>query len=124
MMEFGLLPARGATNANFMLKVVSASFGPMAMFEQQSLSFHVVSKTFITQNYLFVILNNILGFTCLYLSCLAHFKTRDNRGKHNFDKQYYCGSYSDDVCQCLNTDQILLNMQHFDDSILEFRINY
>ena len=29
------------------LKVVSATFGPITMFKQQSLSFHVVSKTFI-----------------------------------------------------------------------------
>ena len=32
------------------------------MFKQQSLSFHVVSKTFITQNYLSVISVNILHF--------------------------------------------------------------
>ena len=100
------------------LKVVSATFGPITMFKEQSLSFHVVFKIFITQNYLFVIPNNIRHFTCLYHSCLAHFKVRDNRGTHNFEKQCYCGNYSDDVCQCLNTDQILLNIQYFDDSIL------
>ena len=88
------------------------------MFKQQSLSFHVVSKTFITQNYLFVIPKNILPFTCLYRSCLAHFKTRDNQGKLNFEKQYYCGNNSDDMCQCLNTDQIILKIQCFDDSTL------
>ena len=70
------------------LKIVSTTFGPIAMSKLQSLSFHVVSKTFIRQNYLFVIPNNILRFTCLYRSCVAHFKTRDNRGKHNFEKQY------------------------------------
>ena len=86
---------------NHSLKVVSATFGPIKMFEKQSLSFHVVSKTFITQNYLFVIPSNILRFSCLYRSFLAHFKPRDNRGKHDFEKQYYCGNYSDDVCQCL-----------------------
>ena len=80
------------------------------MFKQQSLSFHVVSKTFITQNYLFVIPSNILRFTCLYRSCLAHFKARDNRGKHNFETQYCYGNCFDDVYQCLNTDQILLKI--------------
>ena len=55
--------------------MLSTTFGPITIFKQQSLLFHVVSKTFITQNYLFVIPNNIHPFTCL-----AHFKTRDNRG--------------------------------------------
>ena len=100
------------------LKVASATFEPITMFKQQSLSFHLVSKTFIKQNYLFVIPNNILHFTCLYRSCLAHFKTRDNRDKHNFEKQYCCENYSDDVYQCPNTDQILLKIQHFDNSTL------
>ena len=95
------------------LKVVPATFEPITMFKQLSLSFHVASKTFITQSYLFVIPNNILRFTCL-----AHFKTRDNQGKHNFKIQYCCWNYSDDVCQCLNTDQILLIIQYFDDSTL------
>ena len=88
------------------------------MFKQHSLSFHVVSKTFITQNYLFVIPSNILRFSSLYRSCLVHFKPRDNRGKHDFGKQYYCGNYSHDICQCLNTDQILLKIQYFDDNTL------
>ena len=92
------------------LKVVSATFEPITMFKQQSLSFQVVSKTFLTQNYLLVIPNNIFRFTCLYRCCLAHFKRRDNRGKHNFEKQYCCGNYSDDAYQCLNTDQILLKI--------------
>ena len=56
------------------LKVESATFRPIKMFKKQSLSFHVVSKTFITQNYLFVIPSNILRFSCLYRSFLAHFK--------------------------------------------------
>ena len=56
------------------------------MFKQQPLSFHEVSETFITQNYLFVIPNNILCFTCHYCSCLAHFKTGGNRGKHSSEK--------------------------------------
>ena len=103
---------------NHSLKVVSATFGPIKMFEKQSLSFHVVSKTFITQNYLFVIPSNILRFSCLYHSFLAHFKPRDNRGKHDFEKQCYCGNYSDDVYQCLNTDQILLKIQYFDHNTL------
>ena len=100
------------------LKVVSATFRPIKMFKKQSLSFHVVSKTFITQNYLFVIPSNILRFSCLYRSFLAHFKPRDNRGKHDFEKQYYCGNYSDDVYQFLNTDQILLKIQYFDHNTL------
>ena len=34
-----------------LLKAVSATFGPITMlFKQQSLSFHVVSETFIAQN--------------------------------------------------------------------------
>ena len=53
------------------LKVVSATFGPIIMFKQQSLSFHVVSKTFITQNYLVLIPSKILRFSCLYDSGLA-----------------------------------------------------
>ena len=94
---------------DLVLKVVSAIFGSITRFKRQS-SFHVVPKTFTTQNHLFVIPNKILRFTCLYRSCLAHFKTRDNRGKHNFKKQYCCGNYSDDVYQCLNTDQISLKI--------------
>ena len=105
-------------NLYFSLKVVSATFGPITMFKQQSSSFHVVSKSFITQNYLFVIPSNILSFSWLYRSCLAHFKSRDNRGKHNFEKQSFCGNYFDDVCQCLSTDQILLKIQYFDHNIL------
>ena len=80
------------------------------MFKEQALSFHVVSKTL--RKITFAIPNNIL------LSCLVDFKTRGNRGEHNFEKQYYCGNYSDDVCQSFNTDQILLKIQYFDDSIL------
>ena len=104
------------------LKIVSATFKRITIFKQQSLSFHVVSKTFITQNYLFVIPNHILCFTCPYHSYLAHFKTSDNRGKHNFEKQYCGGNYSDDLYQCLNTDQILLKIQYFDDSRRRFQI--
>ena len=95
------------------LKVVSATFRPIKMFKKQSLSFHVVSKTFITQNYLFVIPSNILRFSCLYRSFLAHFNPRDNRGKHDVEKQYYCGNYFNDVYQCLHTDHILLKIQYF-----------
>ena len=82
------------------------------MFKQQSLSLHVVSKIFITQNYLPVIHTNILRFTCL-----AQFKTIDNLGKHNFEK-HCCENYSDDLYQCLNMDQILLKIQYFNDSTL------
>ena len=100
------------------LKVLSATFGPINMFKKQWLSFHVVSKTFITQNYLCVIPSNILRFSCLYRSFLAHFKPRDNRGKHDFEKQCYCGNYSHNVYQCLNTDQVLLKIQYFDHNTL------
>ena len=43
------------------------------MFKKQSLSFHVVSKTFTTQNYLFVIPSNILcfSFIALFLHILS-----------------------------------------------------
>ena len=54
---------------NWLLKVVSATFWPITMFKGQSLLFHVVSETLITQNYLFVIPNNVVRFTCLYRSC-------------------------------------------------------
>ena len=100
------------------LKAVSATFASIKMFKKQSLSFYVVSKTFITQNYLFVIPGNILRFSCLCRSFLAHFKPRDNRGKHDFQKQYNCGNNSDDVYQCLKTDQILLKIQYFDHNTL------
>ena len=45
---------------SLLLKALSTTFELMTLFEQQSLSFHVVSKAFITQNYRFVIPNNIL----------------------------------------------------------------
>ena len=51
---------------SLLLKALSATFELMTMFKQQSLSPDVVSKVFITQNYHFVIPNNILRFTCLY----------------------------------------------------------
>ena len=51
------------------LKFISASFVPITMFKQQSVSFHIVSKTFITQNYLVFISSN---FLCLLLrSCIV-----------------------------------------------------
>ena len=34
--------------------------------------------------------NSILCFTSLYCSCLAYFKTRNNQGKHSFEKQNFC----------------------------------
>ena len=49
----------------WMLKVVSATFGTIKTFKQQSLSFTVVSKIFFTQNYLLFIPCNILHFSCL-----------------------------------------------------------
>ena len=56
------------------------------MFKQQLLLFHVVSKTFISQNCLVFIPSNILRFSSLYRSCLIHFQPRDNRSKDNFEK--------------------------------------
>ena len=56
------------------------------MFKQQSLSFDVVSKIFITQNYLVFIPSNILRF-----SSLAHFQPRDNWDKYNFEKNIIAG---------------------------------
>ena len=53
------------------LKVVSTTFGPITMFKQHSLSFHVVSKKFTTQNYLVFNPSNILCFSCFYLTCFA-----------------------------------------------------
>ena len=67
------------------LKVVSTTYGPIITF-----------KTFITQIYLFVVPSNILRFPYLYRFCLAHFKPRDNPGKHSFEKQY-CRNYFDDI---------------------------
>ena len=40
-------------NISFGSQPVSATFGPIPMFKHQLLSFHVASKTFITQNNLF-----------------------------------------------------------------------
>ena len=40
-------------NISFGSQPVSATFGPRPMFKHQLLSFHVASKTFITQNNLF-----------------------------------------------------------------------
>ena len=68
------------------LKVASATFGPMTMFKQQSSSFHVVSKTLITQNCLFVIPSNNLCFSCLNCCCLTHFQPKDNRCRQDFEK--------------------------------------
>ena len=87
--------------------------------KEQSLSFPVVFKIFIFTKLLFSIPNKILRFILLYCSFLVKFKTRDDRGKHNFEKQYCCGNYSDDVYQCLNTDQILLKIQYFHYSTLQ-----
>ena len=73
-----------------LLKAASATFAPITMFKQQSLSFHIVSKTFITQNFLVFISSNILCFSCLCAFCLALFacfQARDNRGKHNFENE-------------------------------------
>ena len=64
------------------------------MFKQQLLSFHVVSKTFVTQNYLVYIPSNCLRFSYLYrsfLARLAHFHPRDNRDKHIFEKLFIAG---------------------------------
>ena len=57
--------------------------GSRTMFKKQPLSFYVVSKTFIPQNYLSVIPSSILWFLIFYHYCLAPCKPRDNRGKHN-----------------------------------------
>ena len=100
-------------NTNY-LKVVSTTSGPIKMFEKHSLLFHVISKAFTIQNYLFVIPSNNFRFSCLYRLFHAHFKPKDNRGKHNFEKQYYCRNYSDYVYQCLNVDQILFKIQYLD----------
>ena len=75
----------------------------------------------ITQNYLVVIFSNFLRFSCLYCSCLAQlldiFSPEISR-QAQFWKKYYCRNYSDDVCQCLNTEQILLRIQYFDHNTL------
>ena len=92
------------------LKVAYSSFRSVTMFKQQSLSFYIISKTFITKNYISVIPNNILRFTFPNNFCLAHFETSDNWSKHNFEKHYCCGNYSDDIYQCPKTDQILLKI--------------
>ena len=75
------------------------------MYKQQ-LSFHVVSKTFVTQNYLVFIPSNSICFSCphcSFLACLAHFQPRDNQGKHNFEKEtnYILWDFPDDLCHCL-----------------------
>ena len=79
------------------------------MFKQHSLSFHVVCKTFITQNYLFVIPNNILRFPCL-IALVLHILKQEIIEANTTLKNYFCGNYSDDVYQCLNRDQMLLEI--------------
>ena len=55
------------------------------MFKQQSLSFHVVSKTFITQINIQPISFTFHAFTAPVFKGYAHFQSRGNRGKHNFE---------------------------------------
>ena len=81
-----------------LLKAVSATFGPRTMFKQQSLSFHVVSKTFITQNYLVLISSNILCFSCLCPFCLALFACFQARANTILKKEDIGEKVSYDVC--------------------------
>ena len=74
---------------NISLKVESTTFGPILISKQQSLSFQVVSTTFITQNYHVFIASNILCFFCIY--CSRFIQPRDNWGKQNFDKKIAAG---------------------------------
>ena len=88
------------------LKVVSTTFGPITMYKQQPLSFHVVPKTFITQNHLVFnsIPGTILRFFCVYCSCLArvaHFQPEITEANILLKKNIIAGYYTDDVCQCL-----------------------
>ena len=66
---------------------------------------------------------NILRFSCLYRSVLhvLHvFNPEIIEANTILKKMYicYCGNYSDDECQCLNTGQMLLKIQYFDHNTL------
>ena len=73
-----------------LLKVVLTTCGPVTIFKQQSLLFHVVSKTFLAQNYLVFIHSNILYFLSLSLlsctSCMFSTQPRNNQNKQSFEK--------------------------------------
>ena len=87
------------------------------MLKDQSLSFHVVSKHLL-HKITFLSFPTTSVALLVFIALVLYILRRDNRGKHNFEKQNYRGTYSDNVCQCLNTDQILLKIQFFGDSIL------
>ena len=92
-------------NLSTTLKVVSTTFGPITIFKQQSLLFHLLHK--IT----FSSLSTTSFASLVFIAFVLQILRRDSRSKHNFEKQYYCGNYSDDVYQCLSTDQILHRWQ-------------
>ena len=94
-----------------LLRVVSTISESIKIFKQHPLSFYVVSKIFITQNYLFAF--GLLVFIALLLHILKQelFKT------NTVSKEY------DDVYQCLNTDHVSKRIQYFDDSTLQKILN-
>ena len=102
------------------LKVVSATFGPITMFKQQSLSF--VSKIFMTHRYLVFILSNIFQFFCLYCSCLAHLQPRDIRGKHSFEKKITPGIILMMYANALTRTECYWK-QYFDNNTLQKILN-
>ena len=70
-----------------------------------------------TQNYFVFIPSNMLRFPCLYRSCFTPsctLLTQRWLRQTQFWKKYYCRNYSDDICQCLNTGHILLQIKYFD----------
>ena len=88
------------------LKVVSTTFEPITMYKQQPLSFHVVPKTFITQNHL--VFNSIPGTilrffvsTAPVLHVLHIFNPEITEANILLKKNIIAGYYTDDVCQCL-----------------------
>lgn len=74
-----------ATKITIRLNFVFSTFGPIAMFKEQALSFHVVYKTL---HKITSLTFPATSFTFLdYITLISHFNPRDNWGKLNLEKQ-------------------------------------
>ena len=104
------------------VKIVPATFGPVTMFKQQHcIKFpkHLLHKitllSFPATSFAFLV------FTALVLHI---FNPEIIEAKTILKKKCFCGDYFDDVCQWLNTNQILLKkycfgkIQYFDNNTL------
>ena len=67
------------------LKVASATFGSITMFKEQSLSFHGV-YIYYKQKIAFLSFPTTSFALLVFIARHAHFQTRDDRGKHTFEK--------------------------------------